>query len=169
MLKAYPLFTLLAILINPIIGFSQPKYLMTRIGILTENSNDSRAYKINNAGQVVGGETIEGNGSIAFIWDHANGLVNLDPLLGAGQNSFAYDINNHGQITGYVADPNSIIRPFIYDPNSGVTFLNVLSNGPAEFGLWYRYQQSWFNRWWKYWCYGYRGRCVGYEYPPRSE
>jgi uncharacterized membrane protein len=61
----------------------------------------TRAYSVNNAGQVVGygyGPSVAGR---AILFD-STGAGNAVPLHGGGSPSFAYSINDHGDIAGRV-------------------------------------------------------------------
>ncbi len=59
---------------------------------------NSKAYAINNRGQIVGSYTRNG-AKRAFKWENRT-MINLGTLRGYN-NSEAYDINNKGQVVGY--------------------------------------------------------------------
>lgn len=84
--------------------------VMTSLGDLGGTLNRSIAYAINDARQVVGLSNAPSGGDAGFIWDHENGMRNLndlidatDPILDASSHitlSGARDINAAGQIVG---------------------------------------------------------------------
>lgn len=57
---------------------------------------DSRAYGLNNQGDVVGMAYVGGN-SHAFYWNETSGMIDLTPDIGF---STAYDVNDQAQVTG---------------------------------------------------------------------
>jgi len=71
---------------------------MTDLGVLS--GSYSRAYSINNAGQVVG----DSGGT--FLWDSTSGITELDPGI-----SHAYAINDFGQVVGWAprGEENAVI------------------------------------------------------------
>lgn len=91
-------------------------YDITDLGDLPGGRNFSRAYDINDAGQVVGvsGGKGCGIGSLvpsfagkffwdpgrAFLWEHGSGMVDLGALPGWGNCSEAFAINRSGAIVG---------------------------------------------------------------------
>lgn len=90
-------------------------YSITDLGTL--GGLETYAYGINNAGQVVGQSSINGNGqSRAFLWE--NGAIS--ELANLGNNSFssARDINDKGQVVG-----NSSQGVFVWE-NGNVTYLD---------------------------------------------
>jgi probable HAF family extracellular repeat protein len=80
---------------------SAANYTVTDLGDLPGGDNNSKAYAINNHGQVVG-EGIAGfsNGVHAFLWDQTNGMQDIGSLPGIPPGSIAYGINDNGQVTG---------------------------------------------------------------------
>ena len=81
------------------------------IGYDLLNSDNSRAFGINDPGQVVG---IDHSTNRAFVFDRiTNSVTNLGTLPGDDY-SAAYAINNQGQIVG-VSSSSSSSRAFIYE------------------------------------------------------
>lgn len=83
------------------------------LGILPE-SNNSAAYAINNAGQIVGGswDTIHGTPWRAILWE-GDEMIPLD--LPRGPWAIAVDINESGVITGWMGQsPREDGRVFIW-------------------------------------------------------
>lgn len=68
----------------------------------------SRAYDINDHGQVVGYSSIGGEEFRAFYWDFEHGMIEIP---GYGGNSSAFSINNNGQIVGYSYDTEGSYHP----------------------------------------------------------
>jgi|CXWL01.1.fsa_nt_gi probable HAF family extracellular repeat protein len=80
---------------------------MTDLGTLTGGSEDSFAYGINDAGQVVGN-----SGNHAFITGpNGSGMIDLGAF--GGINSIATAINNSGQAVGYTLSP--FVHAFQYN------------------------------------------------------
>jgi probable HAF family extracellular repeat protein len=104
-------------------GFSQaaPTYTVTDIG--TFGGSSSRAYGINDSGQVVGMAVGSGNlFSHAFLY--SNGITTDLGTLG-GTYSIAYGINNSGQIVGFSNDSSGRNRAFSYS-GSNMTDLGAV-------------------------------------------
>ncbi len=76
------------------------------------NPSDSRAYKINNAGQVVGESN---NGMKAVLWDKRK-KIELKTL--GGHRNSAYGINNEGKVVGTSQTSSGIYRAVLWDKNS---------------------------------------------------
>jgi probable HAF family extracellular repeat protein len=85
-------------------GAQAAVYRLTDLGDLGGGGVRSRAYDINNLGQVVGfssggtGTSASLASMRAFVWDSVNGMQPLG--LVSNRTSFAYGINEAGQITG---------------------------------------------------------------------
>ena len=85
----------------------------------------SRAYAINEAGQVIGYADSAGGDEHAFLWEDGE-MIDLGTF--GGSNSRANDINNAGQIVGHsYLDPPSIgYRAFLWDSENGMIELSDL-------------------------------------------
>lgn len=101
-------------------------YTAGHIAALTGVIGASDAYAVNNAGQIVGDETIGGN-LHAFL-DINNSARDLGTLGGA--TSAAYAINSLGQVVGY-ADTAAGSDAFLY---SGGTMIDLNTLLPADSG-----------------------------------
>ncbi|MBR8832720.1 MAG: DUF3466 family protein [Stigonema ocellatum SAG 48.90 = DSM 106950] len=87
------------------------KYSVTDIGTLGGSS--SRAYGINDSGQVVGVSSLrDTDPPKAFAWDSTNGIQAL-PSATPNFSTQAYGINNNGLVVGYefsdAGDPQAIL------------------------------------------------------------
>ncbi len=86
------------------------QYTLTDLGTLGGAS--SLARDINEAGQVVG-ETYDSNGMLcAFIWDDANGMINISGNNSAG----AFAVNENGVVVGHY---NTGSLPFRWSQSTG--------------------------------------------------
>jgi len=110
----------LALLLS-LAGSAAPKYTLTDLGALTGYPN-SRAYAINNKGQVVGQvakvePTIEVH---AVLWEGVDGLpIDLNDCIPAGTGLIlmkAVAINDAGQIAGEARDANMGIHAVLLTP-----------------------------------------------------
>ena len=111
------------------------EYYITDIGTL-DSDPQSRAYAINDYGQVVGySGMIQGpeEGRRAFLWDSADGMQNLGTL--GGNHSEAYGINNSGQVIGRSTLPGSEseVLGFLWE-NDSMSKLGTLAGGWTEAG-----------------------------------
>ena len=115
----------------------------------------SRAYNINNAGQVLGTMKNANNKDVAFIWtdldgdnaftwsDDGNGLFDayetsaevvrfsVDDVGGIDTeegNTFAFGLNDQGQAVGGYAF-GSVRQAWLYDPTEGISLLDDLIDG----------------------------------------
>ncbi|MCU0316126.1 MAG: DUF3466 family protein [Fimbriimonadaceae bacterium] len=83
---------------------------------------DSRAFRVNNAGVAVGH-----SGERAVMWFANNSLFDLHSLLPAGTVwSSALDINEAGWITGHFHDSSDDFRGFRFNFETGMTFFDPL-------------------------------------------
>jgi probable HAF family extracellular repeat protein/predicted outer membrane repeat protein len=101
-----------------------PKYEIIDLGTLGGDS--SRAYALNDPGQVVGISATAGQVHHAFLWDRTGGMLDLGMLSGGGH-SLAFSINDHGQVVGRSGRYDS--RAFIWDKDTGMTDLGMLLGG----------------------------------------
>ena len=95
------------------------------IDLGTLGGSSSRAYAINEAGQVVGWADLAGSDKHAFLWEDGE-MIDLGTL--GGSNSNAYAINNAGQIVGssYLDSPSIGYRGFLWDSENGMIELSDL-------------------------------------------
>jgi probable HAF family extracellular repeat protein len=117
--------------------FNRPRHaFLYSNGVMSDLGNSgiiSRAYGINDSGQVVGGTaTSYYNDAVYFAFLLSNGvLTNLDlgQLGGFLSSSVAKSINNAGQVVGYyttVTNSSATRHPFIWDEQNGMVDLNSL-------------------------------------------
>jgi len=96
------------------------RYNVTDLGTLPSYES-SRAWSINNKGQIVGEafdfNNIDRNRAIFFDPNGAGNNIDLGTL--GGENSYALSINIKGQIVGGADsnDPQQSPQPTIFDPN----------------------------------------------------
>lgn len=96
---------------NPVVWFRDDDLdgindLMMDIGTLVGDSS-SRAYGVNDSGQVVGGSYGDVDGTDrqhAFLWDSISGMIDLGSLEASNGNSMAWGISNSGYVVGYVSN-----------------------------------------------------------------
>jgi len=103
---------------------------MQDLGALYNNSNKSRAYGINNIGQVVGYSTwLPGTpsaGGSSFLWTAITSMQNLNTLSGGSPwLNNAIDINDNGQIVGST-EAEVPHHAFLWTPAIGVSDLGTL-------------------------------------------
>ena len=96
-----------------------------RSNLQTPEEKESRAYDINDKGQVVGGlwETATDQRR-AFIWDQASGMTELGTL--GGKSSRAEAVNNKGQVVGWARTASGQRHAFIWDKAGGMQDLGTL-------------------------------------------
>jgi probable HAF family extracellular repeat protein len=96
-----------------------------------EEGGFSRAYSVNEAGQVVGAASVGGN-LHAFLWtpNVPNGtvgtMVDLDP---GGTYSEAYALNDRGDVVGQHAVAGGGVGAFIWNAATGMTDIGTFSGG----------------------------------------
>src|SRR5215471_12615494 len=74
------------------------QYTVTDLGAFGKSS---RAYGINDRGQVVGESTLPGSGKArAFLWSAGAGLLDLGVAYADDTSSLAFAVNNSGQVVG---------------------------------------------------------------------
>jgi len=101
-----------------------PRYEV--IDLETLGGSYSRAYGINEAGQVVGyAETADGE-QHAFLWDRNIGMIDLGTL--GGNKSSAFGINNFGQVVGSAKTTGGELHAFLWEKGR-ITDLGVLEGG----------------------------------------
>jgi len=99
-----------------------PGYYITDLGTL-EGDFQSRAYGINDAGQVVGRSVPQGQDlGRAFLWESGT-MTDLGTL--GGDYSEAYDINNSGQVIGWAKNSSARSHAFLWE-NGTMTDLGTL-------------------------------------------
>jgi probable HAF family extracellular repeat protein len=86
------------------------------------------AYRINDAGQIVGAADVNGNRH-ATLW--YNGSISDLGILPGGTQSFAQDINAYGYIVGS-ADDASANNHAVYWDSTGIHDLGTLPNGTSS-------------------------------------
>lgn len=105
-------------------------YSVTDLGVLgTDESGNSssKAYDINEFGQVVGE-----SGNSAFIWDSSKGMQSLGVLPGQENASYlALGINDNSQVVGYTSPLSSASTTFIWDANTGIRNLGITGSANA--------------------------------------
>jgi len=109
------------------------EYYITDLGTLASDPQ-SRAYGINNTGQVVGySGVVQGpeEGRRAFLWDSTNGMQSLNTL--GGNHSEAYGVNDAGQVVGRttLSSGESDVRGFLWE-NGSMSNLGTLAGGWTE-------------------------------------
>jgi probable HAF family extracellular repeat protein len=99
---------------------------MRELGTLSL-SNQSFAFGINDAGQVVGGlfQLFSGSEDRAFLWSESTGVQNLG-TLGGNIGSTAFDINNAGQVVGFANTVDEQTRAFLWTESTGIRNLGSL-------------------------------------------
>lgn len=112
MKKLYAILCLFFLVSMPIFAEENISYQIVDIGVL--QANESRAFAVNDAGQVLGKIKIHDEWDF-FLWDMENGLQ----ILNFPEDSFL-SLNNKGQIAG--ACSKGI---FIWDANKGFYYIGT--------------------------------------------
>jgi len=104
-------------------------YQLVDLGDLPGGDNTSKAYAINNHGQVVGEGNVALGGVVhAFLWDQATGMRDIGETLGSNR-SIANGINDLGQIVGYnvvdLGGGSSTLHAFKWDATNGTKDLGA--------------------------------------------
>jgi probable HAF family extracellular repeat protein len=94
----------------------------------TLGGNDSKAYGIDDSGQVVGGAYTASGDEHAFLYCGGK-MIDLDTLPG-GSTSSAYGISNNGQVVGYSNTASGEQHAFLYSGGT-MTDLNNLVGLPS--------------------------------------
>jgi probable HAF family extracellular repeat protein len=127
-----------------------PEYEIIDLGTLGGGFRTS-AYGINDAGQVVGHSWNSDGDERAFLWDSANGMIDLGTLGGSW--SWAHAINSVGQVVGYSRTAGGAIgenHAFLWDSTIGMVDMftvgvpafrrpwgiNDAGQVVGDFGLW---------------------------------
>ena len=110
-------------------------YAITDLGTL--GGGQSKAYGLNDLGQVVGESETPSGESRAFLWlpepayALPAGMNDLGTL--GGSESVAFGINNLGQVVGRAdTDAAGIYHAFLWDPQSGMQDLGTLGGQVSE-------------------------------------
>ncbi len=108
-----------------------------RTDIPLEDTLYNYATGINDNNQVVG-ENFDSNFVRQnYIWDPQNGISFIPTAEGDSQGSRPA-INNRGQVTGFYRTNNnngSVVNPYFYDPEDGLTIIDVAVANGYNFGL----------------------------------
>lgn len=103
-------------------------YTVTGLGNLGDDG-DTRAWALNDSGQVVGWSRTSSRITHAFLWEAASGMKDLGVLLPEGSESKALGINNLGQVVGHWWGSDFVAHAFLYDPATGMGNLPGLVAG----------------------------------------
>jgi probable HAF family extracellular repeat protein len=111
-----------------------PRYYYQDLGVL-EGGNQSEAYGINLAGQVVGVANLNPSTgrTHGFLKTPGQPMQDLGALEG-GYDSEAYGINAAGQVVG-AADANNYLRAFLKDPDQPMQDLGDLGGASRAWGI----------------------------------
>ncbi|MCX6345283.1 MAG: PEP-CTERM sorting domain-containing protein [Armatimonadetes bacterium] len=106
----------------------------TTIGTL---GGESRAWGINDGGQVVGRSKDASGKMCPFIWDSAKGMQALPFLTDYDRDGEAWGINNLGYAVGWCSNSVGGLRATIWAPDGTVTDLGVPSgsSGCQAYGI----------------------------------
>jgi probable HAF family extracellular repeat protein len=98
------------------------------LGTFGGSGDDSAAFGINTAGQVVGqANSSPGGSDQAFLWSDATGMIDLGNL--GGPSSAANAINASGQVAGQSDLANGFTAGFFWTKSGGMQNIGTLSGG----------------------------------------
>src|SRR6266481_1093060 len=92
----------------------------------------TRAFSINDAGQVVGGSLLSNGNTHAFLWTSSAGIEDLGTL--GGSNSVANGINQSGQVVGQADNPFNSYA-FLWTQAGGMQDLGALGAYSSSYGI----------------------------------
>ncbi len=126
---AIPALWVVAILASPLAA--APEYRIVDIGTLGGTS--SKAWDINNQGQVVGSAALSTGFNRAFLWTPGSTdgvpsnpqMKNLG-IIGSRTNSTAYGVNNAGVVVGEATSASQTPLSFIWTQSTGMLGLGVV-------------------------------------------
>ena len=112
-----------------------PNQTYSIIDLGTLGGSESRAWAINNNGQVVGDAQTSSGQFRAFQFTDINTNQQLDPgemqdlgIVGNALESRGRDINNNGQVVGFLPTSTGSTRAFLWNSTSGMQELTGSSN-----------------------------------------
>jgi probable HAF family extracellular repeat protein len=98
------------------------------LGTLGGNGDDSAAFGINAAGQVVGqANSAPGGSDQAFLWSAGSGMVDLGNLGGAS--SVGNAINASGEVAGQSDLASGFTNGFLWTSSAGLQSIGTLQSG----------------------------------------
>lgn len=103
-------------------------YTVTDLGTL--GGTFAYAFRINEAGQVVGASTTAAGDEHAFLWTDRKGMIDLGTLVGSTA-SVAWGINDQGVVVGEVDLPSGHTRAFLWTASKGMRDLGTLGGEDA--------------------------------------
>ena len=112
---------------DPAVGPGSP-YTVTDIGNL--GGTFTQAFRINEAGQVIGGSTTASGDLHAFLWTREKGMIDLGTLAGSTF-SLAWGINDQGVVVGEIDLPSGHNRAFLWTAAGGMRDLGTLGGDDA--------------------------------------
>jgi len=118
---------------------------MQDLGDLPGGSDVSVAWAINEGGQVVGQSVVGGDGR-AFVWDSADGMIDLNTRLDASGDGWtlyrAEGINDSGWIIGSGLNPAGTGHGFLLKPVPEPATLALLALGGLALLRWRRWYEN---------------------------
>lgn len=108
-----------------------------RMDIPLDDTVYSYATGINDSNQVVGENFNSNFVRQSYIWDPENG-VSFIPITQGDSHGPRPAINNRGQVAGFYRtnnDNGSVVNPYFYDPEDGLTIIDVAVTNGYNFGL----------------------------------